>query len=76
MNRHRILMLGVATLSATLWAYDCGDGTTEPPTPDPPRPTTVTVSPAAAQLAAGSWLSFADGDLIRKTVSLLLPPRV
>ena len=45
-------MLGVATLSATLWAYACGDGTTEPPTPDPPRPTTVTVSPAAAQLAA------------------------
>ena len=44
----------VAALSAALWAYACGDGTTEPPTqpPDPPRPTTVTVSPATAQLAA------------------------
>ena len=43
-----------ATLSATLWAYACGDGTTEPPSPppDPPQPTTVTVSPATAQLAA------------------------
>ena len=40
--------------SATLWAYACGDGTTEPPPlpPDPPRPTTVTVSPATAELTA------------------------
>ena len=47
-------LLVVAALSAALWAYACGDGTTEPPTqpPDPPRPTTVTVSPATAQLAA------------------------
>ena len=37
--------------SATLWAYACGDGTTEPP-PYFPEPTTVTVSPATAELTA------------------------
>ena len=54
MNRYRIFVFVAATLSAALWAYACGDGTTEPPPPppDPPRPTTVTVSPATAQLAA------------------------
>ena len=52
MSRFRILTLVAATLSATLWAYACGDGTAEPPTPDPPQPTTVTISPAAAQLTA------------------------
>ena len=35
----------VATLS-------CGDGAIEPPPPDPPRPTTVAVTPATTQLAA------------------------
>ena len=61
MNNYRIPILVGATLSATLWAYACGDGTTEPPTPppDPPRPTTVTVSPATAQLAAlGATVQF------------------
>ncbi|MYB06354.1 MAG: hypothetical protein F4Y24_08375 [Gemmatimonadetes bacterium] len=54
MNRNRIFTLAAATLSATLWAYACGDGATEPrpPPSDPPRPTTVTVSPATAELAA------------------------
>ena len=54
MNRNRIFILAAATLSATLWAYACGDAATEPPPPppDPPRPTTVTVSPAMAELAA------------------------
>ena len=54
MSHHRILFFVAATLSATLWAYACGDGTTEPPTPppEPPRPTTVTVTPASAQLTA------------------------
>ena len=33
--RHRLLILGAAALLATLWAYACGDGTTEP-TPPPP----------------------------------------
>ena len=37
--------------SATLWVYACGDGTTEPP-PYFPEPTTVTVSPATAELTA------------------------
>ncbi|MDE0072554.1 MAG: Ig-like domain-containing protein [Gammaproteobacteria bacterium] len=32
-----------------IWASGCGDGATEP---DPPRPTTVTVTPATAELAA------------------------
>ena len=34
-----------------LAVLSCGDGATEPP-PDPPRPTTVTVSPATAELTA------------------------
>ena len=51
MNRNRIVILAAAALSAALWTYACGDGATEPP-PDPPRPTTVTVSPATARLAA------------------------
>ena len=51
MNRHRTLIFVVATLPVALWASSCGDGATDPP-PDPPRPTTVTVSPATAELAA------------------------
>ena len=54
MSRYRILCLVAAALSATHWAYACGDGATEalPPPPDPPRPATVTVTPATAQLGA------------------------
>ena len=54
MNRYRIFIFAATTLSAVLWAYACGDGTTEPPIPlpDPPRPTTVTVMPATARLSA------------------------
>ena len=54
MSRYRILIFVAATLSATLWAYACGDGTTEPPTPtpDPPRATTVAVTLATTQLTA------------------------
>ena len=54
MNRYRILFFVAATLSATFWAYACGDGATEPPAPppDPPRPTTVTVAPPTALLTA------------------------
>ena len=52
MNRHRILVVAAATLSAALWGpLACGDGATEPP-PDPPRATTVTVTPATAELTA------------------------
>ena len=54
MRRQRLALAIAATLSATLWAYACGDGATEPmsPPPDPPRPTTVTVTPAMASLTA------------------------
>ena len=51
MRHQRLLLFLPAVVSVTLWTYACGDGTTEPP-PDPPRPTTVTVSPATAELAA------------------------
>ena len=52
MNRHRILVVAAAALWAALWGpLACGDGGTEPP-PDPPQPTTVTVTPATAELTA------------------------
>ena len=52
--RHRLLILGTATLSAALWANACGDGATEPPPPppDPPRATSLTVAPVAVALTA------------------------
>ena len=52
--RHRLLILGVPALSAALWVHACGDRTTEPPPtpPDPPRATSLTVTPATAQLTA------------------------
>ena len=65
MNRYRIFIFAAATLSAALWAYACGDGTTEPPTPppDPPRPTTVTVTPATTQLTAlGATVQLSAGS--------------
>ena len=53
MNSTRQFVLGVAMLSATVWAFACGDGPTEPPgVADPPRPAAVTVSPATATLEA------------------------
>ena len=51
MRRQRLLLFIAAIAAVTLWTYACGDGTTEPPS-DPPRPTTVTVSPATFELAA------------------------
>ena len=39
-------------MASVTWASACGDGGTGLPPPDPPRPTTVTVSPAAAELTA------------------------
>ena len=44
MSRYRILAMAAVGLSATVWAYACGDGATEPtptPVPDPTRPVTV-----------------------------------
>ena len=51
MRFQRLLLTISAVASATLWAYACGDGTTEPP-PYFPEPATVTVSPATAELTA------------------------
>ena len=55
--RHQRLLLTIsAAVSATLWAYACGDGdgTTEPT--DLRQPTTVTVSPATATVVEGDTL--------------------
>ena len=43
-----------AAMATVAWAAACGDGGTEPsaPPPDPPRATTVMVSPATAELTA------------------------
>ena len=51
MRRQRLLLFISAIASVALWTYACGDGTTEPPRYFP-EPTTVTVSPAATELAA------------------------
>ena len=39
-------------MATVAWAAACGDGGTEPPLPDPPWATTVTVSPATTELNA------------------------
>ena len=52
MNSHRVLFVATVGLCAALWTYACGDGTTEPPPPDPPRATTLTVTPGSAELTA------------------------
>ena len=50
-GRSRILPLALAASACTAWALACGgDGTAEPP--EPPRPATVTVSPATSELTA------------------------
>ena len=50
-RRIGILPLSCVALACIVWAYACGgDGGTEPL--DPPRPTTVTVSPATSELTA------------------------
>ncbi|MCY3698541.1 MAG: Ig-like domain-containing protein [Gemmatimonadetes bacterium] len=59
MNLRRALVLGVV-FAGLGWLAGCGDSTTDPvpppppppPPPDPPRATTVTVSPATAELTA------------------------
>ncbi len=51
---YRNALLAIAAAAGLVWAAGCGDGVTEPPAPpsDPPRPTTVTVSPSTAELTA------------------------
>ena len=57
-RRQRLFLVISAVVSATLWAYACGDGTTEPatPVPDPQQPTAVTVTPAPATVVEGATL--------------------
>ena len=52
MRSHVSRYLLAAVLTAVWLTYACGDGATEPPPPDPSFPTTVTVSPATAELDA------------------------
>ncbi len=54
MSRHRTIIRLSAVLAVVALAKGCGDGEspTTPPTPEPARPTTVTVSPATAELTA------------------------
>ena len=51
MRRQRLFPVVAGTLSAALWAYACGDGATDPPPPDPPRPVVVGVLPQTTRLA-------------------------
>ena len=48
----RIFIMATIVLGGVAWASGCGDGATEPPPPEPPRPAAVTVSPAVASLTA------------------------
>ena len=56
-TRPQTLVPVLVLLAAAGWAAACGDGATEPPppdppTPDPPRATTLSVTPATAELTA------------------------
>ena len=53
-SRQQTTALALVLLAGPVWAAACGDGATEPPppTPDPPRATTLTVTPATLQLVA------------------------
>ena len=52
MNRPRTLIPVLVLLAGAAWATACGDGATEPPPVDPPRATTVVVTPAEIELTA------------------------
>ena len=51
-NRDHSRFLAIGALAVAVWINACGDGGTAAPPPDPPRPTTVSVTPAAVQLVA------------------------
>ena len=48
----RMLLPSLGVLAGLVLLLSCGDGGTEPPVAEPPRATTVTVTPATAELAA------------------------
>ena len=50
-------------LAGLVWAAGCGDGGTEPLSPDPSRPAALTVTPASGELAA-------IGDTLRLTAEV------
>ena len=54
MRRKRHFIVLTAAMATVAWAAACGDGGTGPPAPppEPSRPTTITVSPATAELTA------------------------
>ena len=53
MSRRRTIIRLSAVLASLALGWACGgDSTTAPPTPEPARPTTVTVSPATHELTA------------------------
>ncbi len=51
-NYAPVMLLVMAGLAGVVWVSACGDGGTTPAVPDPPSPTTVTITPATAQLTA------------------------
>ena len=52
MIRFRSLFLASVVLAGIGWLSSCGDGATEPPLQERPRATTLTVTPAMAELSA------------------------
>ena len=52
MIRFRGLILASAMVAGASWLSSCGDSTTEPPPPEQPRATTLTVAPATAEFTA------------------------
>ena len=53
MSRRRTIIRLSAVLASLALGWACGgDSATAPPTPEPARPTTVTVSPATHELTA------------------------
>ncbi len=64
----------VIILSAAVWAVGCGDGGTEPTprdTPNPPRPTTVIVSPATVELVALGWTAQLSAQVLDQNGSVM-----
>lgn len=52
MKRLRASVLAAIAIAAAAWAFGCGDGATEPPPTELPRPAAITVTPPTTQLEA------------------------